>query len=115
MQVLAKKPQRSARDEVPSLHPAAKKLINWKVFDDLDSFSTLEDRISALGDENAKAVGDALEIFVEAYLATQPIAQCKQTWLVGQIPTTILVPAPGFFRNANARSQLAYVPRSVAE
>jgi len=29
--------------------------------------------------------------------------------------TTILITAPGFFRNANARSQLAYVPRSVAE
>ena len=30
-------------------------------------------------------------------------------------PTPILITAPGFFRNANARSQLAYVPRSVAE
>jgi predicted helicase len=64
-------------------------LINKKVFDDLDSFGALEDRISALGDENTKAVGDALEIFVEAYLATQPIAQCEQNWLVGQIPLHI--------------------------
>ena len=29
--------------------------------------------------------------------------------------TAIFIIAPGFFRNANARSQLAYVPRSVAE
>jgi hypothetical protein len=64
-------------------------LINKKVFDDLDSFRTLEDRISALGYENSKAVGDALEIFVEAYLATQPIAQCEENWLVGQIPIQI--------------------------
>jgi hypothetical protein len=64
-------------------------LINKRVFDDLDSFRTLEDRISALGDENSKAVGDALEIFVEAYLATQPIAQCEQNWLVGQVPLQI--------------------------
>src|SRR6516165_5245221 len=74
---------------MPSLHPAARTLINRKVLDDLDSFRTLEDRISALGDESSKAVGDALEIFVEAYLATQPIAQWEQTWLVGQIPLQI--------------------------
>ena len=54
---------------MPSCHRAAKALINKKLFDDLDSFRALEDRICALGDENSKAVGDALEIFVEAYLA----------------------------------------------
>src|ERR1700682_5892710 len=74
---------------MPSHHPGARMLINKKVFDDLDSFRVLEDRISALGDENSKAVGDALEIFVEAYLATQPIAQCEELWLVGQIPLQI--------------------------
>jgi hypothetical protein len=67
-----------------SLHSAARTLINKKVFDDLDSFGTLEDRITALGDENSKLVGDALEIFVEGYLATQPITQCEENWLVGQ-------------------------------
>jgi predicted helicase len=75
--------------KMPSLHPAAWMLISKKVFDDLNSFRTLEDRISALGDENSKLVGDALEIFVEAYLASQPIAQCEQNWLVGQIPLQI--------------------------
>ena len=74
---------------MPSRHSAAHNLINRGVFDDLSSFRVLEDRISALGDENSKAVGDALEIFVEAYLATQPIAQCEETWLVGQIPLQI--------------------------
>jgi hypothetical protein len=43
----------------------------------------------ALGDYKSKLVGDALEIFVEAYLATQPIAQCERNWLVGQIPLQI--------------------------
>jgi hypothetical protein len=74
---------------MPSLHPAARMLIDKKVFDDLESFRILEDRICALGDENSKSVGDALEIFVEAYLATQPIAQCEQNWLVGQVPLWI--------------------------
>jgi predicted helicase len=74
---------------MPSRHSAAHDLINKRVFDDLSSFRVLEDRISALGDENSKAVGDALEIFVEAYLATQPIAQCEELWLVGQIPLQI--------------------------
>jgi hypothetical protein len=64
-------------------------LINKRVFDDLDSFRTFEDRVLALGDENSKLVGDALEVFVEAYLATQPIAQCERNWLVGQIPLQI--------------------------
>jgi predicted helicase len=71
---------------MPSHHSATRALINRKLFDDLDSFRTLEDRISNLGEENSKAVGDALEIFVEAYLATQPIAQCEENWLVGQVP-----------------------------
>jgi predicted helicase len=74
---------------MPSAHAAARDLINRGIFDDLDSFRVLEDRISALGDQNSKAVGDAFEIFVEAYLATQPIAQCEETWLVGRIPLQI--------------------------
>jgi superfamily II DNA or RNA helicase len=45
--------------------------------------------VSALFDTNTKAQGDAFEIFVEAYLATQPILQCQETWLVGDIPIEI--------------------------
>ena len=74
---------------MPSHHSTARHLISKGIFDDLDSFRVLEDRLSALGDENSKVVGDALEIFVEAYLATQPIAQCEETWLVGQIPLQV--------------------------
>ena len=74
---------------MPSLHFAARDLISRRIFDDLVSFRDLEDRISALGNENSKAVGDAFEIFVEAHLATQPITQCEKTWLVGQIPLQV--------------------------
>ena len=73
---------------MPSRHSAAHDLISKGVFDDLSSFRVLEDRISALGDENSKAVGDALEIFVEAYLATQPIAQCEETLASRSDPTS---------------------------
>ena len=45
--------------------------------------------MSALFETNTKAQGDAFEIFVEAYLATQPILQCQETWLVGDIPVEI--------------------------
>jgi predicted helicase len=74
---------------MPSRHPIARDLISRGVFHDLNSFRELEDRLLLLGDENSKVVGDAFEIFVEAYLATQAIAQCEETWLVGQIPLQI--------------------------
>ena len=36
-----------------------------------------------------KIVGDALEVFVEGYLATQQKMQAEAVWLVGQIPLDI--------------------------
>jgi hypothetical protein len=54
-----------------SKHSSAAQLIRRGLYDDLKSFAELEQRISALGDENTKIVGDALEVFVEGYLATQ--------------------------------------------
>jgi hypothetical protein len=74
---------------MPSRHWSAQTLISKGIFDNLKSFRELEHRIQSLGDENSKVVGDAFETFVEAYLATQPIAQCEETWLVGQIPLHI--------------------------
>jgi len=41
-------------------------LIARGIFDGLTSFTQLEDRISALGAESTKVLGDAFEIFVEA-------------------------------------------------
>jgi hypothetical protein len=55
-----------------SKHPNAELLIRRGLYDNLRSFTELEQRISALGDENSKAVGDAFEVFVEGYLATNP-------------------------------------------
>jgi predicted helicase len=74
---------------MPSKHANAGRLIRRGLYDDLHSFAELEQRISALGDENTKIVGDAFEIFVEAYIATQQKMQVETGWLVGQIPLDI--------------------------
>jgi superfamily II DNA or RNA helicase len=42
-----------------------------------------------LGAENTKIVGDAFEIFVEAYLATHHKLQVDTVWLVGRVPSDI--------------------------
>lgn len=72
-----------------SKHYSSVQLIRRGLYDDLLSFAELEQRISALGDENTKAVGDAFEIFVEAFLATQQKLQAETVWLVGQLPYEI--------------------------
>jgi superfamily II DNA or RNA helicase len=72
-----------------SKHSHAPVLVSQGVFDLVKTFSEFEQRVSALFDTNTKAQGDAFEIFVEAYLATQPILQCQETWLVGDIPVDV--------------------------
>ena len=72
-----------------SKHSQAPVLISQGVFDNVKTFRDFEQRVSALLLTNTKAQGDAFEIFVEAYLATQPILQCQETWLVGDIPVDI--------------------------
>lgn len=69
-----------------SKHTNAALLTRRGLYDDLHSFAELERRISALGDENTKIVGDAFEVFVEAYLATHQKMQADAIWLVGQVP-----------------------------
>jgi superfamily II DNA or RNA helicase len=73
----------------PSKHASALSLIRRGLYDDLRAFAQLEQRISDLGDENTKIVGDAFEIFVEAYLATHQKLQADAVWLVGQVPLEI--------------------------
>jgi superfamily II DNA or RNA helicase len=68
------------------MHPKAEAFIHSGLYDGIGSFVELEQRISALGAENTKAVGDAFEIFVEGYLATQQKMLCEKVWLVGQLP-----------------------------
>ena len=72
---------------MPSQHPQARKLIRRGIFDDVRSFRDLEKRIGQ--QPTTKDVGDAFEIFVEGYLATQKLMQAEKVWLVGQIPLEI--------------------------
>src|SRR6516165_4292768 len=74
---------------MPSKHLNASQLIRRGLYDGLRSFAELEQRISALGNENTKIVGDAFEVFIEAYLATQQKLQADTAWLVGQVPPDI--------------------------
>jgi len=67
-----------------SKHPAAARCLNNGLFDDLASFTEIEARISAL--TTTKEIGDAFEVFAEAYLATQKIAQAREVWPFDAIP-----------------------------
>jgi superfamily II DNA or RNA helicase len=80
---------RSHFSHMSSKHANAGLLIQRGLYDDLHSFSELELRISNLGDENTKIVGDAFEVFVEGYLATHQKLQAATVWLVGQVPLDI--------------------------
>ncbi len=51
------------------------------------AFRELEDRIAALSLEKDR--GDAFEVFVEAYLATQPITQAETIWAANTVPVAI--------------------------
>ncbi len=59
-----------------------------KLFDRLDSFATLEKRISAL--PTPKKEGDAFEVFVEAYLCTQANRQAAEVWPQDTAPIRVL-------------------------
>src|SRR6266498_6016350 len=72
-----------------SKHPNAGLLIRRGLYDNLQSFAECADALLQLGDENSKAVGDAFEVFVEAYLATHQKLQAEAVWLVGQLPQGI--------------------------
>ena len=74
---------------MPSKHSYAAQLIRRGIYDDLQSFAQLEQRITALGEENTKIVGDAFEVFVEGYLATHQKLQADTVWLVGHLPLDV--------------------------
>lgn len=67
-----------------SKHSASNSLLATGLFDNLTTFAELEARISLL--ESNKERGDAFEIFAEAYLVTQKIAQAKEVWPFEAIP-----------------------------
>lgn len=67
-----------------SRHPATTRFLNKGLFDGLSSFAEIEARISAL--PSNKEIGDAFEVFAEAYLATQKIVQAREVWPFEAIP-----------------------------
>lgn len=58
------------------------------IFTDLNCFKDLEARIVSLSIEKDR--GDAFEVFAEAYLATQTVAQAKEVWPQNSAPSQLL-------------------------
>ena len=67
-----------------SKHLAAARFLRNGLLDNLTAFGEIEARISAL--PTTKEIGDAFEVFAEAYLATQKIAQALEVWPFNAIP-----------------------------
>jgi superfamily II DNA or RNA helicase len=74
---------------MPSQLDTSRTIIARGVFDGLQSFAQLEERISTLGVENTKISGDAFEIFIEGYIATQQKLQSERNWVVGRVPPDV--------------------------
>ena len=55
---------------MPPKHANAGRLLQRGLYDDLPSFTELEERISALGDENTKIVGEIFGVVGEVGPAT---------------------------------------------
>ena len=62
-------------------HKAALKLAKEGIYSNLNSFSELVSRIKEL--KTTTQQGDAFEVFVEAFLYTEPSYSAKQVWPVG--------------------------------
>lgn len=67
-------------------HPLSSYFISQGLFEKINCFKELEDRISSLG---VTRRGDAFEVFTEAYLSTQPIFQAKEVWPINALPTQL--------------------------
>ena len=65
-------------------HYKASHWIKQGLFEALTSFADFEQRVNRVAEEKDR--GDIFEIFIEGYLATQTIAQCRRHWVVGSIP-----------------------------
>ena len=72
---------------MPAKHSKARHWTATGIFDALSSFQDFEQRINGIAEEKDR--GDVFEIFVEGFLATQPIMQCVNHWVVGDIPLTL--------------------------
>ena len=70
-----------------ALHTKTSHWIRQGLFDDLRSFEAFEGRVNLIPEEKDR--GDAFEIFIEGYLATQTITQHVRHWVVGGIPLEV--------------------------
>ena len=68
-------------------HPAYRRLVGCNFFRDLESFGQLEERIDALPTPQER--GNAFEVFVEAYLATQRSIAARVVLPFDQIPREV--------------------------
>ena len=68
-------------------HHKASFFLNAGLFDNLSNFAELEDRISKL--PTTVEVGDAFEVFAEAYFFTQKIEQAEEVWPFKSVPASI--------------------------
>jgi superfamily II DNA or RNA helicase len=68
-------------------HPKAGLYLQRNLFDGIAKFIDLEQRIADLPTRQER--GDAFEVFVEAYLSTQPLHQAKTVWPFVAIPLAI--------------------------
>jgi len=73
---------------MPPRHLKAPLYLNSKLFEGLESFATLEQRIAHL--PTRKERGDAFEVFVEAYLRTQANRQAAEVWPQDTAPISVL-------------------------
>jgi superfamily II DNA or RNA helicase len=69
-------------------HPKAALHFKNGLFDGLNAFHELENRLSKIGIEKEK--GDAFEVFAEAYLATQRRHEASDVWPLGTAPLPLL-------------------------
>lgn len=69
------------------LHDRAPAYARSGLFKALGSFADLESRIEQLPTEQER--GAAFEVFVEAYLSTDEMAQAEEVWVGGKVPADI--------------------------
>ncbi len=70
-----------------SRHPHSTRLARQRLFAGVSSFAELETRIAGLPSERER--GSALEVFAEAWLATQRIPQAREVWPGSSAPPSL--------------------------
>ena len=68
-------------------HQRSRFFLNSGLYDGLSSFGELEQRIERLPTSREK--GDAFEVFAEAYLTTQRLAQARNVWPFAALPLPV--------------------------